>query len=60
MGYTRYWERTAKEFDEKFVKFCNEVFRTCAKLGITIRNQYGDGYPVANLNHIAFNGEFRP
>lgn len=57
MGYTRYWERTAKEFDEEFVKFCKEVFKTCNKLGISIRNWNGEGQPTANLNLIAFNGD---
>jgi hypothetical protein len=57
MGYTRYWERTAKEFDEEFIEFCNEVFRTCAKLRITIRNWHGDGHPTANSKLISFNGD---
>lgn len=57
MGYTRYWNRTAKKFDEEFVKFCNEVFKTCAKLGITICDTWGENEPIVNTNGIAFNGD---
>lgn len=36
MGYTRYWKRTNEPIDEDFVEFCNEIFKTCKKLGIKI------------------------
>jgi hypothetical protein len=57
MGYTRYWNRTAKEFDKEFVEFCNEVFKACNKLGIKICNWDGEGQPTVNLGLIAFNGD---
>lgn len=57
MGYTRYWQRTAKDFDEGFLEFCDEVFKTCSKLGITIRNWNGSGQPTVNSKLIAFNGD---
>ena len=57
MGYTRYWNRTNKPMDENFVKFCNEVFKTCAKLGIKLGNGYGVNEPIARISIIAFNGD---
>lgn len=57
MGYTRYWKRTEKQMDEEFVDFCNEVFRTCNKLGIKIGDAWGENEPIANTNCIAFNGD---
>ena len=57
MGYTRYWHRTAKPIDEEFVEFCNEVFKTCAKLGIKLGNSWGVDKPTANTKLIAFNGD---
>jgi hypothetical protein len=57
MGYTRYWERTAKPIDEEFVEFCNEVFKTCTKLGIKLGNSCGIDTPTANTRLIAFNGD---
>lgn len=57
MGYTRYWERTAKPMDKDFVDFCNEVFDTCKKLGITIRNAYGEDKPIVTTSKIVFNGD---
>ena len=57
MGYTRYWTRTEKPIEQEFIKFCEEVFKTCKKLGITIRNWYGEDEPVIRRNCIAFNGD---
>jgi hypothetical protein len=57
MGYTRYWNRTAKAMDEGFVEFCNEVFKTCTKLGIKIGNSCGFGEPTVNTKLVAFNGD---
>lgn len=57
MDYTRYWTRTEKPMDEEFVTFCNEVFKTCTKLGITIRNWYGEDEPVVRMDCVAFNGD---
>lgn len=57
MGYTRYWKRTATNFDEDFLEFCNEVFKTCKKLGITIRDWNGEGEPLVNKYCISFNGD---
>ena len=57
MGYTRYWNRTAKQMDEDFIEFCNEVFKTCNKLGITIRNWDGENKPTVNTKIVAFNGD---
>lgn len=57
MGYTRYWERTAKPMDESFVDFCNAVFDTCKKLGISIRGLDGTGEPTATDKAIMFNGD---
>ena len=57
MGYTRYWKRTDKPMDEDFVEFCNEVFKTCAKLGIKLGNGYGVNEPIARTSGIGFNGD---
>lgn len=57
MGYTRYWKRTEKPMDIDFVNFCFDVFDTCKKLGITIRNAYGDDRPIVTEENIAFNGD---
>ena len=57
MGYTRYWERTNKPLTEDFVDFCNEVFKTCDKLGIEIHNWDGFGKPTVTTDIIAFNGD---
>ena len=57
MGYTRYWKRTEKPIDEEFVEFCNEVFKTCAKLGIKLGNDWGVNKPIARIGIIAFNGD---
>lgn len=56
MGYTRYWERTAKPMDESFVDFCNAVFDTCKKLGIKICGWEGTGKPTVTEKAILFNG----
>lgn len=57
MGYTRYWTRTAKPLDKEFAEFCNEVFKTCKKFGITIKNWYGEDEPIVRDDCIAFNGD---
>lgn len=57
MGYTRYWKRTSKQMNEEFLKFCNEVFKTCKKLGITIRDGWGENEPIVTIDCIAFNGD---
>lgn len=57
MGYTRYWTRTAKPLNKEFAEFCNEVFKTCKKLGITIRNWNGEVEPIVRDDYIAFNGD---
>ena len=57
MGYTRYWERTAKTMDKEFVEFCKEVFKTCTKLGITLGNSWGVDKPIANTKIVALNGD---
>ena len=57
MGYTRYWERTKKAMDEDFVEFCNEVFKTCEKLGIKICGWDGEGKPTVTTDKISFNGD---
>lgn len=57
MGYTRYWERTAKPMDESFVKFCYAVFDTCKKLGIKIYGWDGTGEPTVTDKAIMFNGD---
>ena len=57
MGYTRFWERTSKPFDDDFVDFCVHVLDTCKKLGITIRGAHGINYPVVNTDMIALNGD---
>ena len=57
MGYTRYWTRTNKAMDEDFVEFCNEVFKTCAKLGIKICGWDGEGKPTVTVDTISFNGD---
>ena len=57
MGYTRYWRRTEAHMDESFVKFCNEVFETCKKLGIKIGDGWGENEPIVTTNLIAFNGD---
>ena len=56
MGYTRYWNRTDKKIDDDFISFCNEVFKTCEKLGIGIRDWNGFGDPTIGKDYIAFNG----
>lgn len=57
MGYTRYWKRTNKPMDKDFVEFCNEVFKTCKKLGITIRDGWGEKEPIVDVTRISFNGD---
>ena len=57
MGYTRYWKRTNKAMDEEFLEFCNDVFKTCKKLGITIKDWKGEGTPLVSKYCIAFNGD---
>lgn len=57
MGYTRYWKRTEKPMDTDFVNFCFDVFDTCKKLGITIRNACGNDRPIVTEGKIAFNGD---
>ena len=57
MGYTRYWERTDKPMTKDFVDFCNEVIKTCDKLGIEIHNWDGFGKPTVTTDIIAFNGD---
>lgn len=57
MGYTRHWKRTNKPMDEDFVEFCNEVFKTCTKLGIKLGNSWGVDEPIATTKFIAFNGD---
>lgn len=59
MGYTRYWERTAKPMDESFVKFCYAVFDTCKKLGIKICGWDGTGEPTVTDKAIMFNGDIK-
>lgn len=57
MGYTRYWERTAKPMDENFGRFCYAVFDTCKKLGIKICGWDGKGEPIVTETAIIFNGD---
>jgi hypothetical protein len=42
---------------EDFVDFCNEVIKTCYKLGINICNWEGHGEPKITTEIIAFNGD---
>lgn len=57
MGYTNYWKRTDKEYDESFVDLVKDVFSSCKQKGITLRDGFGEGEPVADLTDIWFNGD---
>ena len=57
MGYTRYWLRTTEDIDEDFIEFCNEVIKTCEKLGIKIKGWNGEGKPTITTKLISFNGD---
>ena len=56
MGYTRYWERTDKTYDENFVEQINTIINKCNSLGITLANGFGEGSPEVNLDKIWING----
>lgn len=57
MGYTNYWKRTDKEYDNDFVELVKDVYADCKNKGITLGDNWGEGEPVADLLEIAFNGD---
>ena len=45
MGYTRYWERTNKPYDEEFINQVQQIINRCTSLGISIKDGFGEGNP---------------
>lgn len=56
MGYTRYWERTNKPYDEEFVNQVQQIITKCASYGITICDGFGSGSPEISMDKIWING----
>lgn len=56
MGYTNYWNRTKVKYDENFVNLVKEVFKQSADRGIILKNGFGEGEPIADMESIWFNG----
>ena len=56
MGYTRYWERTNKPYDEEFINQVQQIINRCTSLGISIKDGFGEGNPEISMNKIWING----
>ena len=56
MGYTRYWNRTDKPYDEDFVNQVIAIIADCTSKGISLADGFGEGSPVANMDRIWLNG----
>ena len=56
MGYTRYWTRTNKPYDEDFVDEVLKIIAKCSSLGITICGANGEGSPEISMDQICING----
>ena len=56
MGYTRYWTRTNKPYDEDFVEEVRKIIAKCSSLGITICGANGEGSPEISMDQIRING----
>lgn len=57
MGFTRYWERTDKQFTQPFIDDVKAIIREGKKYGIKIRSWTGKGNWAVNDKYIAFNGD---
>lgn len=57
MGYTRYWERTDKPYDEEFIDEVKRIIAKCTQNKITICDGHGEGSPIVTMEKIAINGD---
>lgn len=56
MGYTRYWKRTSKPYDEDFLNQVKKLVADGEKKGITLCAADGEGKPVLRMDAICING----
>ena len=56
MGYTNYWIRTEKPITQGFVDAVKSIVSEANKMGISIRDGYGENKPIVTLDEVNFNG----
>lgn len=56
MGYTNYWIRTEKPITQDFVNAVKSIISIADKIGISIRDGYGENQPIVTLDEVNFNG----
>ena len=56
MGYTNYWIRTEKPITQSFVDAVKSIVSEANKMGISIRDGYGENKPIVTLDEVNFNG----